>query len=473
MLFNSHVFIYLFLPLTLFSYYALNRCGFHHIAKWMLVGASLYFYAYFEISYLAIIVSSVLINYFAGTVIQKHTDTLVRQLFYIAAILFNVLLLGVFKYLYFVTDNLNFLLSADFPLISFLLPLGISFFTFQQISYITDLYYQKSRHHAFVDYSLFVTFFPQLIAGPIVLPSEMLPQFADPANQKMNACNTSHGLFLFGLGLLKKVFVADTLALIANAGYSHSGITFTEAWLTSLSYTLQLYFDFSGYCDMAMGVALMFNIHLPLNFNSPYQATNFQDFWRRWHMTLGRFMMNYLYIPLGGNRHGKARTLLNLMIVFMVSGIWHGAGWTFFIWGLLHGCGILFYRIFAPLLSKITIPRICAIAITFFFVNIFWIFFRAENLKQAWRILSTMFDFTHIQGTRFYFEHAVMDENFNFTRALIVFFVALGIVFIFPNTNDLRMKIKNEYLFSAITVVSLLVGLLFLTRITPFLYFNF
>ncbi|MGL5964435.1 MAG: MBOAT family O-acyltransferase, partial [Fusobacteriaceae bacterium] len=214
-----------------------------------------------------------------------------------------------------------------------------------------------------MSYCLFVTFFPQLIAGPIVLPHEMLPQFEDHNNKKINYENMNRGLYLFAIGLGKKVILADSISSFVNSGFNNIEIlNIIEAWFISISYTLQLYFDFSGYCDMAMGIALMFNIVLPLNFNSPYKALNIQDFWKRWHMTLGRFLTNYLYIPLGGNRKGDKRTLLNLLLVFLVSGVWHGAGWNFILWGGLHGISILIHRVWKS--KKIYMPKLIGWAIT-------------------------------------------------------------------------------------------------------------
>ncbi|ERT66522.1 alginate O-acetyltransferase AlgI domain protein [Cetobacterium somerae ATCC BAA-474] len=306
----------------------LNNFKQEKLSKIWLVGMSLYFYAYFNTSYLYLIILSIGINYYIGNNLSKNN---VRgwgsKYFFLAGILFNIGMLFYFKYYDFFLNNINAIFSADFTLLKLILPLGISFFTFQQLSYLVDSYKGKGKTYDFLSYCLFVTFFPQLIAGPIVLPSEMLPQFEDHKNKVVNYENLNRGLYLFSIGLAKKVLIADSISPFADAGFDKMvSLTFIEAWLTSISYTMQLYFDFSGYCDMAMGIALMFNIILPLNFNSPYKATNIQDFWKRWHMTLGRFLTNYLYIPLGGNRNGEGKTLRNLLIVFLVSGIWHGAG---------------------------------------------------------------------------------------------------------------------------------------------------
>ncbi|MGL5050706.1 MAG: MBOAT family O-acyltransferase, partial [Fusobacteriaceae bacterium] len=300
-----------------------------------------------------------------------------------------------FKYYDFFIGNMNSVLKINLPILKLMLPLGISFFTFQQLSFLIDSFKGKSQKYDFLSYSLFVTFFPQLIAGPIVLPEEMLPQFENYNNKKINYENINRGLYLFSIGLAKKVLIADSISPFADTGFDKMvSLTFIEAWLTSISYAMQLYFDFSGYCDMAMGIALMFNIILPLNFNSPYKSTNIQEFWKRWHMTLGRFLTNYLYIPLGGNKKGELKTLRNLLIVFLVSGIWHGAGWNFIIWGALHGAAILVHRIWKNQGYKM--PALLGWAITLFSVNIFWVFFRAKDLAEAAKVLKAMVDYKSI-----------------------------------------------------------------------------
>ncbi|MGL4867793.1 MAG: MBOAT family O-acyltransferase, partial [Cetobacterium sp.] len=351
MLFNSFVFIFLFLPLTLIGYFLLNNYGKEKSAKAFLVLASLYFYSYFNIKYTYLIVLSILVNYFVGKKISEHGKTEmfgggVTKPYFITGLIFNIGMLFYFKYYDFFIGNLNTVFNQNLPILKLMLPLGISFFTFQQLSFLIDSYRGKSEQYDFLSYCLFVTFFPQLIAGPIVLPEEMLPQFENHENKKINYENMNRGLYLFSVGLAKKVLIADSISPFADAGFDKmANLTFIEGWLTSISYTMQLYFDFSGYCDMAMGIALMFNIILPLNFNSPYKSTSIQEFWKRWHMTLGRFLTNYLYIPLGGNRKGELKTLRNLLIVFLASGIWHGAGWNFIIWGALHGLAILIHRV--------------------------------------------------------------------------------------------------------------------------------
>lgn len=302
----------------------------------------------------------------------------------------------------------------------------------------------------------------------------MLPQFEDRQNKRVNFENLNRGLFLFCIGFAKKVLIADTISCYANTGFDHaSTLSFAEAWLTSLSYTMQLYFDFSGYCDMAMGIGLMFNIKLPLNFNSPYKAVNFQDFWKRWHMTLGRFLSNYLYIPLGGNRKGRCRTLINLLIVFLVSGIWHGAGWGFILWGALHGAGILIHRVWKDF--GLRMPALLGWAITFFFVNVFWVFFRAETIQTAWNVLSAMFDIGQLS---FYLSPVFLNESnqlshFTTIPNLCLFFVAVLIAFFAKNSLTRTMENKLNSLTILEQSFYFCLSLIFISKTADFLYWNF
>ncbi|MGL5355409.1 MAG: MBOAT family O-acyltransferase, partial [Cetobacterium sp.] len=324
----------------------------------------------------------------------------------------------------------------------------------------------------FLSYCLFVTFFPQLIAGPIVLPEEMLPQFENHENKKINYENMNRGLYLFSVGLAKKVLIADSISPFADAGFDKmANLTFIEGWLTSISYTMQLYFDFSGYCDMAMGIALMFNIILPLNFNSPYKSTSIQEFWKRWHMTLGRFLTNYLYIPLGGNRKGELKTLRNLLIVFLASGIWHGAGWNFIIWGALHGLAILIHRVWKS--NGYKMPALLGWAITMFSVNIFWVFFRAKDLAEASKVLGAMFKFNEkaLEITIIY-KNALNNEMGN-KIILVILFVSIVISILGKSSSD-KLKI---FKFSKIKFIEnlfyLFSSVMLLNRLATFLYFNF
>ena len=482
MLFNSYEFIFLFLPITLIIYFTLNRYGKNNVAKGWLVIASLYFYSYFHLSYLYLILTSIIINYFIGNKLNHKSLTgKERKIWMIIGVIFNLGLLGYFKYYDFFVENINIIFRTNFTLLHILLPLGISFFTFQQLSFIIDSYNEKSMKYDFLSYCLFVTFFPQLIAGPIVLPNEMLSQFEDKRNKVINYENMNRGLYMFSIGLAKKVIIADTIANFANAGFDKiETLNIIEAWMTSISYTLQLYFDFSGYCDMAMGIALMFNIVLPLNFNSPYKSTNIQEFWKRWHMTLGRFMTNYLYIPLGGNRLGERKTLRNLFIVFMVSGIWHGAGWNFVIWGVLHGICILIHRVWKN--SERKMNKLLGWFITINLVNIFWVFFRAETLNTALKVLKEMFSYKSLitivleieQKNNLMGMYQEIKDRFTVNEIDITSLLfAVIITFLLNNTfnivNSLKINIKNCFVVAFLFSISIC----YFNGISNFLYFNF
>ena len=431
----------------------------------------MYFYAYFNWSYILIILSSITVNYMISYGMSKTDKQRIRKIFLILGIVFNLCLLGYFKYMDFFIGNINAVFKTHFHLLHILLPLGISFFTFQQVAYIIDRYKNDVLQPNILNYCNFVTFFPQLIAGPIVLPNEIMSQFEDVRNKHINYQNLFNGLFIFSLGLAKKVLVADSIAVFANAGFDQmTSYTIAEAWLTSLAYTFQLYFDFSGYCDMAIGIGLMFNIKLPLNFNAPYRATNFQDFWKRWHITLNRFLTHYLYIPIGGNRKGEIRTLVNIMIVFLISGIWHGAGWTFIVWGCLHGIASVINRIWKKH-GPFKIPNLVSIALTFFFVNIFWVFFRAESLDKAWTIIFSMFNNLSFSLTEDFRSNlaSILPNKYN----MMILFVAMIISVFGPTAYDIMNKTGHAKVKAAVTVVSFVVGVLFISRVVTFLYFNF
>lgn len=397
--------------------------------KSFLLAASLFFYSWWNIAYLPLILTSMIVNYAIGTSFsQACSAKAIKKLslltFGIAA---NVGLLAYFKYSDFLIENLNNVFGGEVSLLHLTLPLAISFFTFQQIAYLVDAYKGQTREYDFLNYAVFVSFFPQLIAGPIVHHREMMPQFSRARNLLLNYNHIGCGLLLFAVGLCKKVVIADTFGLWADEGFAHpADLSFIQAWITSLSYTLQLYFDFSGYCDMAMGAALMFNIRLPINFNSPYKACNIQDFWRRWHITLGRFLKDYIYVPMGGNRHGFPRTALNLMITFFIGGLWHGAGWTFVLWGLAHGAALVLHRLWNA--TGIKIHKALSWFITFNFINIAWVLFRASSIEDAANILRSMVNFP-------------MAGEVNMLIVALILFILLGVLRL-PNSNALQRKEK-------------------------------
>jgi D-alanyl-lipoteichoic acid acyltransferase DltB (MBOAT superfamily) len=454
-------------------------------AKSFLVFASLFFYSWWNIAYLPLILSSMLFNYVIGLSLSKEQkkSKLGKKTLLIFGIIANVALLGYFKYADFFIGNLNHLLHTDIGLLHLALPLAISFFTFQQIAYLVDSYRGETKEYDFLNYANFVTFFPQLIAGPIVHHSEMMPQFAAPANKVKRYANIATGLFIFSIGLFKKVIIADTFAVWATAGFDHAQVlNMAEAWVTSLSYTFQLYFDFSGYTDMAIGAALLFNIKLPLNFNSPYKASSIQDFWRRWHMTLSRFLKEYIYIPLGGNRKGEFRIYSNLMTTFLIGGIWHGAGWTFLFWGFLHGIAIVIHRAWNKMGFRLN--SLLAWFVTFNFINITWIFFRAKEWDDAIKVLKGMFTGTlvlplqwkeklnFLSGHDIQFGHwiqTISTDQYTIYWVLVGLFITVAL----KNSNELAERFKPNVLTALYAAVLFLAAASSLSKLSEFLYFNF
>ena len=488
MLFNSYEFIFVFLPITFFIYFYLNHKRLIEASKGFLVFSSLFFYSWWNISYLPIILFSMLFNYVLGNSLTKETKDnkykFSKKTILTFGVISNIVLLGYFKYTDFLIENFNFAFNTNVELLHLALPLAISFFTFQQIAYLVDSYRKETKEYDFLNYAVFVTFFPQLIAGPIVHHKEMMPQFSNIRSKIINYKNISMGLFIFSIGLFKKVVIADTFAVWATAGFdTATTLNLFEAWTTSLSYTFQLYFDFSGYTDMAIGLALLFNIRLPINFNSPYKATDMQDFWRRWHITLSRFLKDYIYIPLGGNRKGNFRTYNNLMATFILGGIWHGAGWTFVFWGFLHGLALVLHRSWSKLGFKLW--TWLAWLTTFNFINIAWVFFRAKEWDDAIKVLSGMFSLDNI----------VLSESLHkYLYRLEYFSVEFGTVLTFGDTNELTIvwfvlsfiivtmipssvsylkTLKFNLTSSIFTSILILISLFYVNNKSEFLYFNF
>lgn len=336
MLFNSYIFILAFLPLVFAGYFFLNKLKLYKVAQIEIIIASLYFYGYFNKSYLIIISGSIILNYCFSSFLLHFSESSVRKIVLGSSLVFNVGLLFYFKYWDFFVTNINGVFHSSYELRNIVLPLGISFYTIQQISYTVDSYRYETRGYSFLDYAQFVSFFPQLVAGPIVLHKEMIPQFKDAKNKEINAQNIAEGLHDLAIGLFKKVIIADTFGQAVAWGFSAEQLptlTVMEAVIVMVSYTFQIYFDFSGYCDMATGIASFFNIKLPINFNSPYKSRSILEFWKRWHISLTRFLREYIYFPLGGSKNGMGKTYRNIMAVYLISGIWHGANWTFLVWG--------------------------------------------------------------------------------------------------------------------------------------------
>lgn len=398
MVFSSLEFIYLFLPPVLIGFAILRALKLETAVIWWLIMASLGFYAWWSVPYLCLLLGSVLFNYGLHLLIQKYH----RKALFVLGVAVNLSLLGLFKYADFLIENFNVVTGADAGSLGLILPLAISFYTFQQISFLRDSLRGELVDFDFKKYLLFVTFFPQLIAGPIVMQKDTIPQFRLSVLQNRAALNFVLGTTLFLIGLFKKIVFADGLAPYANAAFSvvDAGQTLSAdfAWMGALAYTFQIYFDFSGYCDMALGLALMFGIRLPINFNSPYRSLSIVEFWRRWHITLSRFLRDYIYIPLGGNRSGRFGARGNLMITMLLGGLWHGAGWNFIIWGGLHGGYLITNHFWSGSAARAflvnSLPKtaytLLAWALTMSCVVIAWVFFRAETFDGGISMLGSM-----------------------------------------------------------------------------------
>ena len=479
MVFSSHVFIFAFLPLVLLGYYLLPQLAsgrrLRRAQNLFLIGASLFFYGYFNVSYLLLITASILVNYVLAQAMQGSRDEPWKKLCFVTGLLFNVLLIGYFKYYDFFIENINALFGSSFALKHLLLPLGISFFTFQQLSFLVSVYKQEEQVGDFINYCVFVLFFPQLVAGPIVLYSEMIPQFGDEERCRFNGDNMAAGIYLFCIGLFKKAVVADTLALFVDNGFAQSSLGLAAAWATSLSYTMQIYFDFSGYSDMAIGLGKMFNIDIPWNFLSPYQSESVGVFWRRWHITLGRALSSYIYKPLGGSRRGKARTFLNTMATFLISGLWHGAAWTFVLWGGLHGLLVAGEKLLGGRLDKL--PRWLRVGVTFLLVNCLWVLFRAESFSQAGMVFSGMLSFGSIELGQI--AALVLDNAFDFPTVVDIGYlfsllaVLLLVVFRCRNSKEMLEGFHCSGRSLGFAVFLFCFSVIHLSRESVFIYFNF
>src|SRR3954452_5164722 len=396
MLFSSYAFLFQFLPATALAFAAARRwsprCG-----VLVLACASLIFYGAWKPVYLLLLLGSIGCNFWLGLQME---DPRRRRAIGTLGVALNLAALCYFKYTNFLFDSFAWLTGTPLPFVNVVLPLGISFFTFQQIAYLVDVMRGAKVERDIISYTLFVSFFPHLIAGPLVHHAEMIPQFKH-ARTSRSAVLAARGLAMFAAGLFKKVVIADNLAQFVTPVFAHldagGGVTTPWAWLSTLAYSLQIYFDFSGYSDMAIGLALMFGIRLPVNFRSPYKAVSIIEFWRRWHITLSRFLRDYLYIPLGGNRFGEQRRYINLLVTMLLGGLWHGAAWNFVIWGGLHGLYLcinhLWHRRGGEGATPSPMMKLASWAVTFFAVVIAWVFFRAKTAAGAWQMLASLFGF--------------------------------------------------------------------------------
>jgi alginate O-acetyltransferase complex protein AlgI len=517
MIFSSWQFILVFLPLALLVFRLIPQKRPVWRKVW-LAAASFIFYGYWRIDYIPLLIFSILFNYgTAEWMFRQHGRRRTGWILTIGVAV-NLALLGYYKYADFLISTLNAVTRSQFDLLELILPLAISFFTFTQIAYLVDVQRDQAKHYGFLDYSLFVVFFPHLIAGPIVRHWEIIPQYS-PRMVNFNVRDFSLGLAIFLIGLYKKLLLADPVSGVADAVYgaAHAGqvLTWFDAWLGTLAYTLQIYFDFSGYSDMAIGLARMFSIKFPVNFNSPYKAGSIAEFWRSWHITLMRFFREYIYIPLGGNRCSKSRHYANILVVFLFSGLWHGAGWTFVAWGALHGIYSVIHAGWGDLLrrfgfqpTRYLVYRLGAIALTFVAVVCSWVLFRAHTFGEASSILASMWGlngftisfnigeaqlglgrlFTALGATIIAPESRI--EGLSYVWSVHGILILLSMVWLLPNTQQLLASLDPIFekvekparwqlhlTFSGgllLALPAVLVLRTFLgTQASPFLYFNF
>jgi D-alanyl-lipoteichoic acid acyltransferase DltB (MBOAT superfamily) len=508
MLFNSYAFILFYLPIVGAGFFALARWrGARAAAAWLAL-ASLFFYAYWDARYLALLGASIAGNYlFALRILaaRRRNNRVAAKMQLTLAVSANLVALGYFKYANFLVDSLNYLAGPLLDVATIALPIGISFFTFTQVAFLVDTYQGKAQETNPTHYTLFVTYFPHLIAGPILHHSEMMPQFARRGTYHLDLGNLASGLALFTIGLFKKVVLADGIQPFVAPVFDAPPtvpLAPVAAWGGALAYSMQLYFDFSGYTDMALGLSRMFNIELPLNFNSPYKAPSIVEFWRRWHMTLSRFLRDYLYIPLGGNRSGPARRYANLMITMLLGGLWHGAGWTFVVWGGLHGLYLMINHAWDALALKLKLTKLgkdsriyhaFSVALTFVAVTFAWVFFRATTIDSAVHIVAAMSrvgdivvglaDPAHLLDSLQVSSSAAISP----VRQLGWTITLMAVAFVMPNSQELIKRstawvnehsLVNDWT-RAILVGSLVAQILLLSAInssrgvSEFIYFNF
>ena len=506
MLFNSYLFILFFLPVSVMGYFMINRYKKQEKGTadlWWLFLMSSWFYGYANPTCLILLLLSIGVNYLVSVKINNSRDRSQQtgaKRWMVAGVVFNVALLIYFKYFEFFVSNLNRLFQQDWTVKNIMLPLGISFFTFKQIAYLVDCYREKEQiRYLWIEYAAYVMFFSQLISGPIGLHDEFVWQMREHGRKKADYNNLSQGLYAAALGLGKKVLIADNLSKLVTAGYADvEALNGTSAWFVMLAYTLQIYFDFSGYSDVALGIEKMLNLEPVLNFNSPYKAKTVGEFWNRWHMSLTRFFTRYLYIPLGGSRKGKFRTYINTMLVFLVSGLWHGANWTFILWGFFHGFFMTMEKMVRDIWKSVLnvkiqnpvvlfLGRIAGTVYTFLFVNLAWVLFRASSIGQAKTLISRLFstgggisnailekanDLIEVRVLARLGMESILEQYPTVPCVVILVGLLLG-VFLFRNTRE-KIEIEKYGIGRGVFTILLLVwSILSFSDVSEFLYFNF
>lgn len=470
MVFNSIFFIFCFLPVFMLIYYLVPG----KLRNLLLFLGSLIFYAWGEPVYVILMLFSSIFNYYMGTELERlYYDDRKQKINLIFSIIINLAVLVFFKYYGFLLNTIGGIIGIHIPHPELSLPIGLSFYTFRNLSYLFDIYLSKvSAQRNFLAFAVYSTMFPYTSAGPIVRYTDIETQLKQ---RTINISKFGIGAELFVKGLAKKVLLADNLSVLYSSICGHPQMSVFTSWLGILAYTMQLYFDFSGYSDMAIGLGRMFNIDIPYNFLSPYKSDSFSELWRRWHITLGRALSTYIYIPLGGSRRGRARTFFNTFLTFFVSGLWHGAAWTFVLWGCIHGLFVALEKLFPKLLSAI--PRWLRIACTFVLVNALWVLFRAESFQQAAMVYSGMLSFTSLDLSQI--AALVLDNSFDFPTAVDIAYlfsllaVLLFVVFRCKNSRQRLETFSCNGKTLAFTVFLFCFSVLHLSRESIFIYFNF
>jgi len=476
MIFSTYKFIFGFLPIVFGGYYIFCKLKWDMIAKIYLVIASLYFYAQGSPDFFPWFLCSVVGNYIVGNALshlQADEHKVQKKVLFILGILANVGLLGYYKYTDFFIENVNWLAGTNIGLLNIALPIGISFFTFQLIAFLVDSYRGETKEYDVLNYLLFITFFPQLIVGPIVHHGEVVPQFENAENRKVNWNNIAAGIFLFAIGCAKKILLADPLTDNAQEFFNHivinGGYEMLEAWFYSIEYTISYYFDLSGYADMAIGLGLLFNIHIPRNFNSPYKARNFQDYWRRWHMTLSRFLGDYIFRSVFRKGDKWRNFYVATMVTFFVSGFWHGAGWTFVVWGLVNGILVCT----ASWMSRKgwKFPAVLAYPLTGLGVVLTRVLFVSNTFTEAWTVYKGMFNFEGLFGSPIVEQiKSVMSGNM---LAMATLFVGTCICWFAPNSHTMLEKFKPNVKYAIFIAVLLALSIMSMNKVAAFLYFQF
>ncbi len=472
MIFSSYSFLG-FLAIVFAGYYLLNQVGKQTFSKYWLVLSSFYFYAQGSMSFLPFFIFTVFFNYIIGTAIIRQKTQGMKKLFFAIGLIENIILLGYFKYVDFFIENINALFSKNFDLLQIALPIGISFFTFQLIAYIVDCYRGETKEYSMVNYLLFITFFPQLIVGPIIHHSDVVPQFENPENQKFNMNHIMLGLFIFSIGCAKKVMLADPLTGFAQTFFADiNSAGFFQTNASVLAYTISYYFDLSGYADMAIGLGLFFNIHLPQNFNSPYKSRNFRDYWRRWHISLSKFLSDYVFRSVYKSGAGSLRFYAAVMLTFLVSGFWHGAGWRFVLWGAINGLFVCCAHFMTR--RKWALPTALAWALTFVGIIGTRVIFVASSTTEALVVMKKMIDLSVFSG---WAKTAILQDGLDYiiTNAYVMGVLAVGLIIVFfmKNTTQITEDFTFSKKYAIITGILITLSIFQMSNVADFLYFQF